>query len=278
MKRSPPHLQPVSLRIRPAQFEPAYGLLGRLAVRHGYSTSRAFVADMGFGIADFVHDLECGRRLTELALLTRVAETSLIATTMITDRKGILRIGSERVSVKANHLAINGAGRMCPRCLQSDLEMRDGPIGCRPHRRVWWDLAGVVSCPYHGVLLLHVCPNCGNRPSRLPASPRYCKCGHDLTAATSLSLDDADLTADRYLIGRLERVGTSTHPLLDRMPLHDAALAMLQIGQAVMFGARGLRSKRRFSEPLLQAKAASIGFRETLSRTYGSADSLESIE
>lgn len=262
MKRPSPHLQPLPLRVRPAQFEPAYGLLGRLAVRHGYSTSRAFVADMSFGIADFVHDLECGRRVTELALLTKVTETALVAATMITDRKGVLRIGSEWVSVTANHLAISGTGRVCPHCLWADLETRDGPIACRPHRRVWWDLAGVVSCPCHGVLLLHVCPNCGNCPSRLPASPRYCKCGHDLAGSITPSLDDADLTSDRYLIGRLGGGETSTHPLFDRMPLHAAALAMLQIGQAVMFGARGIRFKRRFNQPALQAKIASIGFRE----------------
>lgn len=94
MKALPPSLRPIPLRVRPAPFEPAYGLLGRLAVRHGYSTSRAFVADMAFGIADFVHELECGRRLAELACLAGLAEATLAASTMVTDQAGIC--GSER--------------------------------------------------------------------------------------------------------------------------------------------------------------------------------------
>lgn len=262
MKALPPNLRPIPLRVRPAPFEPAYGLLGRLAVRHGYSASRAFVADMAFGIADFVHELECGRRLAELACLAGLAKATIAASTMVTDQAGILWIGTERVDVAANHRAVSAAGRVCPCCLRIDLETRDGPEVCRPHRRIWWDLTGVVSCPVHGVLLLDVCPNCGSSPSRVPTSPRHCRCGHDLAGLATLPLDDADLMADRYLVGRLGGVGASAHPLFDRMPLHDPALAMLRIGRAGLLGARGLPFRKDITEPALWAKMASIGFRE----------------
>lgn len=265
MKRPPFHLQPIPLRVRPALFEPAYGLLGRLAVRHGHSISQAFVTEMAFGIPDFLHEVECGRRLAELARLTRTAEATIAASTLVTDPTGTLWIGTERISATASHHAVSAAGRVCPHCLRADIEMRDGPVTCRPHRRVWWDLVGVVSCPLHKVLLLHICPNCGMHPSRAPASPRYCRCGHDLIRLTGSHLDDTDLAADRYLIGRLGVVAASRHSFLDHMPLHDAALAMLRIGQAAALGARGVRFKNHMIEPTLRAKLASIGFREALS-------------
>lgn len=265
MKRPPPHLRPLPLRVRAAPFEPAYGLLGRLAIRHGHSTSQAFVVEMAFGIPDFLHEIECGRHLAELACLIRSAEATIAASTLVTDPTGTLRIGAERISVTANHRAVSAVGRICPHCLRADLEMRDGPVTCRPHRRVWWDLAGVVSCPLHKVLLLHVCPGCGTHPSRVPASPRYCRCGQDLIGLTGSPLDDADLAADRYLIGRLGVVAASTHPLLDRMPLHDAAVAMLRIGQAAVLGARVTRFRNDKIDPMLRAKLASAGFREALS-------------
>ncbi len=222
MKALPPNLRPIPLRVRPAPFEPAYGLLGRLAVRHGYSASRAFVADMAFGIADFVHELECGRRLAELACLAGLAKATIAASTMVTDQAGILWIGTERVDVAANHRAVSAAGRVCPCCLRIDLEMGDGPESCRPHRRIWWDLTGVVSCPVHGVLLLDVCPNCGSSPSRVPTSPRHCRCGHDLAGLATLPLDDSDLMADRYLVGRLGASTVRSHALARRRPGYAA--------------------------------------------------------
>ncbi|CAO3435709.1 TniQ family protein [Azospirillum doebereinerae] len=257
-------LQPVPLRVRPAPFEPAYGLLGRLAVRHGYVTTRLFVADMGFGIADFVHELECGRRLAELARLTRCAKAAIAASTLVTDQTGTLRIGAVRISVTANHRAVSGAGRVCPDCLRADLETRDGPAACRPHRRVWWDLTGVMSCPLHGVLLVNVCPDCGSRPSRAPASPRYCRCGHDFAGLTTRPLEVSDRVADHYLVGRLGGVATMIHPLFDRMPVHEAALSMLRIGRANLLGSRGLSFKNDTTEPALWAKMASIGFQEAV--------------
>ncbi|KAA1053077.1 hypothetical protein [Azospirillum argentinense] len=68
--------------------------------------------------------------------------------------------------------------------------------------------------------------------------------------------------ADRYLVGRLGGVRASAHPLFDRMPLHDAALAMLRIGRAGLLGARGLPLRKDITDPALWAKMASIGFRE----------------
>jgi hypothetical protein len=253
------------LRVRFAHFEPAYGLLGRLAVRHGYSTSRRFVSEMSFGIRSFVHDVENGRRLAELALLTGIPEPAFRASTRFVDESGAMFIGRELLNARVDNKVLSTVGRVCPDCLRADLEEREGPIGCRPHRRVWWDLRAVTTCPIHGVLLIDTCPACGGQLSRELAAPRYCRCGFDLSGQVPDTLDPLDLTADRYLVGRLGGVERSTHALLDRMPLHVAATAMIRIGRVALVGARGLSKKGDTIEPVMQARMASLGHRMSAS-------------
>ena len=249
------------LRVRSAPFEPAYGLLGRLAVRHGYSSSRQFVSEMSFGIPNFVHEVENGRRLAELALLTGVPEPFIRASTRFVDESGAMFIGRELINTRALNSVICVAGRVCPDCLRADLKECEGPIACRPYRRVWWDLAAVTACPVHGGLFIHKCPVCGAPLSRMVASPQYCRCGCDLSEQVSARINPSDVTADHYLVGRLDGVERSTHALLDRMPFQVAALAMIRIGRASLAGARGLSKKSDKLEPAIQAKMASLGYR-----------------
>jgi len=254
-------LSRLPLRVRFASFEPAYGLLGRLAVRHGYSTSREFASEISLGIRNFVHDVENGRCLAELALLTGIPEAVIRASTRYVDESGAMFIGGELLHARDDHKASSAAGRVCPDCLRADLDEREGSMACRPHRRVWWDLTAVTACPIHGALLIGTCRACGGRLSRELASPRYCRCGCDLSELCSVALEPSDLAADRYLVGRLGGVERSTHALLDSMPLHIAALAMIRIGRASLVGARGLSKKGDRIEPAMQARMASLGYR-----------------
>ncbi|MGY0714726.1 TniQ family protein [Azospirillum argentinense] len=249
------------LRVRPVPFEPAYGLLGRVAVRHGHTSTSEFISEMAIGIPNFVHEIENGRRLVELALLSGVPETRIRASTLCVDENGAMFIGSKLISARVSNRICCGAGRVCPGCLRVDLKERAGPMACRPHRRTWWGLTAVTSCPLHGLLLIDACPACGVQLARRQASPRFCRCGCDLADQGSVSLEPSDLVADRYLVGRLGGVDRVGHPLLDRMPFQTAALAMLRIGRVTLAGARGMSKKGDNVEPAMQARMASLGFR-----------------
>lgn len=135
------------LRVRFASFEPAYGLLGRLAVRHRYSLTKRFVFEMSLGIRNFVSEVENGRHLAELALLTGIPEAAIRASTRFVTESGATFIGCELVNMRVDPKAISAVGRVCPDCLRADLNECEGPLACRPHRRVWWDLSAVTACP-----------------------------------------------------------------------------------------------------------------------------------
>ena len=55
-----PSLERLGLRVRAAPFEPAYGLLGRLAIRHGYLSSQKFIVELSLGIPNLWHDIVVG--------------------------------------------------------------------------------------------------------------------------------------------------------------------------------------------------------------------------
>ena len=118
------------LRVRPVPFEPAYGLLGRVAVRHGHTSTSEFISEMAIGIPNFVHEIENGRRLVELALLSGVPETRIRASTLCVDENGAMFIGSELISARVSNRISCGAGRICPGCLRVDLKECAGPMAC----------------------------------------------------------------------------------------------------------------------------------------------------
>ena len=90
--------------------------------------------------------------------------------------------------------------RWCPCCWQDDL--RRTPSGRHAHwnihRRFWWDVAAVGTCPLHHVRLEGSCPICRTGVTWAAGSLTRCRNGHSLLACDGARVPPATTLADAY--------------------------------------------------------------------------------
>lgn len=212
------------LRVRRGRFETAVSLLNRQSIRSGYP--------------DMDHLL---RRVPGLPRKGRYTMPHLVAIAARVNgcderelaASSVARVGSSfeigGASVLSGRAAIQG--RVCVGCLREDAEC--APEWRRPWSpflRDWWQVAQVASCPRHLMPLIGSCPACGDPiDMRRPAAAR-CRCGSDLLAIETEPMIDADVRADAYLLGRIERGPSGSVPLLDALSFGSAAGLMLNLG------------------------------------------------
>jgi len=137
------------------------------------------------------------------------------------------------------------ARRWCPRCWDDDLRRpRSGRHAhWNVHRRFWWDVAAVRTCPVHHVLLAAACPTCGVDVTWEAGSLTRCRNGHPLLACEGVEVAPGTTLADAYVVGRLGGMPRTEVPILDGLTLAEACDAMERLGVARHGGADGALSK-----------------------------------
>ena len=224
------------LRVERRPGEPAYGLLARLTVRHNCSSPQELIDQLHGCQRHFVREVQAGRFLNELARLSGFSEPIIRSSTIIRDRSKRVTLGRTIISETGTIASTTSYGRICSLCLQDDIQRLSGLPKCRPWRRTWWDIAGVSSCPKHGIALTTTCPSCRHSLSRKALSPRFCRCGFDLLRCIPDDSAMMIIMADVYLVGRLGFAPVPKHPFLDRFHVDDTATLMVHLGRAVFWG------------------------------------------
>jgi len=150
--------------------------------------------------------------------------------------------------------------RWCPACWADDLARP--PEGRLPfwnvHRRFWWGITSVETCPIHRVRLRETCPACDGAVRWTVGRMLSCGQGHDLLACAADPLDREDVLADAYVVGRLGAAPRVSVPLLDGIPLADAVDVMQRLGAAAVDGPFGSFAKLPAER---RPAAMSAGFR-----------------
>lgn len=248
----------LALRVRPAPFEPGWALFNRLALRHGCKSRVEFALQVPLvERADFVTQMERGRRFHDIALLSGVMLETLLRNSITQTDDGSL-LARELVGRSGNNGVTCDFARICPDCLQADIEEREGPIDCRPWRRSWWDVAKISSCPRHGRALLSSCPSCQRRFRRSDLSPTQCECGYRLLAEITERIGTAARIGDAYLVGRLGDGPRVTHSFLDSLKFADAAEIMQWVGSVSRWGRSAVSWSRQ--RPAERARTMAVGF------------------
>lgn len=249
---------PIALRVRPAPFEPGWALFNRLALRHGCERRLEFARQVPLiDRADFVLQMERGRRFPDIARLSGVPLETLLHNSIRQAEDGPVLVG-ELIGRSANLGVSCDFARVCPDCLQSDIETLEGPVACRPWRRSWWDVAKISSCPRHGRVLLCECPAC-NRPLRRSfLSPARCERGHDLSKEQTEYIAPKDAVGDAYLVGRLGDGPRIPHAFLDGLAFADAAEIMQWVGSVARWGRRIVSWRQQ--DPAERTRTMAAGF------------------
>lgn len=248
----------LALRVRAAPFEPAWALFNRLVLRHDCDSRLEFAQQVPLvDRTDFVLQMERGRRFKDIAQLSGVPlETLIRNSTTQTDDGSVL--AGELVGRSGNRAVTCDFARLCPSCLRSDIEEREGPVECRPWRRSWWDIAKISSCPVHSQALLSDCPACGHRLRRSQLSPARCECGCNLLEVRTDGIAAEATIGDAYLVGRLGGGRRIHHAFLDGVEFADAAEIMQWVGSVARRG-RKIVSWRR-QGPAERARTMAAGF------------------
>lgn len=171
------------LTVRLAEWEPAWAILNRLAVRRGQPDACAYIQRIRNCPTWVAGEVARGRCLEVIADLSGVPLRDIERWTPHVTEQGTV-LGSALVTAtdRFNNGVRLGTGRgvVCPACLIEDRETRGGPEECRGYRRSWWTIADFQACPVHQHLLLSRCPGCDARQHRINVRPDLCSCGHDL--------------------------------------------------------------------------------------------------
>lgn len=271
-------LERLPLRIRPAPHEPAYGILNRLALRHGFDTVRQFIAHLPIAPRAFAIEVLHGHALPELAALSGIDEATIRVSTLTFGESGLERLRSDG-EFKLGNRNLRSCGRVCCSCLREDVLERPGAEMSRPHRRVWWDWPDIDVCPAHRLLLLKECPICKATLTTHLLSPRYCQCGFDLATLDGPQVDVSDVAACDYLVQRVISAKSEPAGPLDQMTIDNAAIAILQVGRAALFGSKTPSPETWRSLPRERIRVASAGlnaFREWPGRFHAILDGMVS--
>ncbi|WP_157284893.1 TniQ family protein [Bradyrhizobium yuanmingense] len=232
--------------------EPAYALASRLARRNGVNSLESFGGDHGIPLREILH----GHRNAEIAVLAGAKLFELDKATFRIAGKG------ERIWINNEVLHrddwSHASLRICPNCLQGDLERQDSRRDFLPHIRSWWNLVRISVCPIHAVELVE-CDR-ADAPSlknghlqfdvRFAAGPQC-----DFTKLRPKRI--ADVRAETYILGRLGFMARLRSPVLDGLPLWNAIRLMDRMGAVAAAGIRGYTS---FGGSVDQREALAAGY------------------
>lgn len=150
--------------------------------------------------------------------------------------------------------------RWCPACWKDDLA--SAASGRHPHwnihRRHWWDVTAIGSCPIHDVALKGDCPTCGVAIGWHDGSLTRCKEGHSLLVCEAVTVAPDEKGADAYLVGRLGGMPRIPCAALDELTLAAAVEVMERLGLASLGEDEGIDALR---ERLGRGRLLAEGFR-----------------
>lgn len=131
--------------------------------------------------------------------------------------------------------------RWCPKCWEEDLRApADRQARWNIHRRFWWDVQAISTCPFHKVQLLKSCPACDPELERPVGwhhgSLTRCTRGHSLLRCESQAVTEDDAAADLYIVGRLTGARQIGSDFLDALPLDLALSVIKRFGIAAVHG------------------------------------------
>ncbi len=187
----------LSLRLPRIRGEPAHGLIGRLAARHGRGDVGAFASACGLSL----RSLLAGRGATMLARLVGIEADGLGHFSPDIDASSrTVRLGGERIALGDWSVS---SRRWCCGCLAEDrsaASARGEPESFHMHHRCWWDVRSITSCPRHGTPLRETCASCGRRQGW---GGRIDRCGCGTSLLSMVEDRGADRVSDAFLAGRI---------------------------------------------------------------------------
>ena len=205
---------PYPARVEHMTDEPSYGLLIRTAVHNGairpYSVFRKFGAKGGMGPSTI--------SVEDVAEACKADVESLRRATPVVDPARAVVMGE--VFNRRHFSAISK--RWCPGCLA---EAR--------YHRVWWDIAPITTCPFHGVDLVSRC-QCDASLRTVVHFHDHCRKGHDLALVSAPPAPPGSLLVDGYLVRRM--LGQKDHglPHLDASSTEDVIELSAKLGRALL--------------------------------------------
>lgn len=231
------------LTVRRRDFEPASGIIRRLAVRAGYGCPTRFLHSVKYCPTSVLGHFDRGQSLDILGRMSGFGASWITASTLVSASDGTYLNG---VKVTQTDRSLNGIvpsrGRICQLCLIEDRDCLAGPDECRAFRRVWWDLREFEGCPKHRIPLLNQCPKCERPLLPYLVRPDMCSCGYDLTKA--IKGETVSDSAEYELL--LMALGSAPPVWATGLSLRAAASIALRIGAMHFFGPH-LKELRSFS-------------------------------
>lgn len=186
-----------ALRVPAAPDEPSYGLIARLAWRHGRFDVRGFASSCGLPL----RSLLAGNCVSALASAALVDGDALRLSTPVHDiRRRLVKLRGETLRTIDHSVA---SRRWCPGCLSDDLHASASASAsgvAMARHCFWWDVAAIETCPRHGCRIEDTCARCGARANWDHAPLHACRCGAKL-----------------YGEGRTQPVGSFSRYLHDRL-------------------------------------------------------------
>jgi len=245
----------LSLRVPFRKEEPAYALLGRLALRYGHVSLRSFATCLDL----LKTPLYSSEIVSDVAMLAGIDPNELAKWSLVRVSRHKYRY---RDFTFGRWKWILGRRRSCPGCIHDDLSdphAPDRPWMC--NRRFWWDFRAIDCCPIHRTWLLDACPKCKEVFGTDYTNVRYCSCGYDLASYVPEALSKSDCAIDEFILSGLLGLPHSGLGPLDTMPFVAAIVAISGLGSAEVLH-RGEKFEFVNRERRLECKmAAGVLFR-----------------
>ncbi|BBU63065.1 hypothetical protein MSC49_30000 [Methylosinus sp. C49] len=230
---------PLRLRAPRLPIESAQGHLMRMFEINGEPWSRERFRSRGLNLAEFMlGDVDASLR----AFIGADPADFAASTARVISKKQVLVAGE----ILHRDDWTTRTRRWCPACWRQDFS--DETIvarspGWRVHRRFWWDVASVLTCPIHAVRLEVACPTCGDPLTWESGGLTMCRNRHGLLDCRPVAVPPAHVRADAYIVGRLGGAPRVAVPFLDRLSLREARDVMGHLGAAAVDGAFGALGK-----------------------------------
>jgi hypothetical protein len=231
------------LWIVPAQDEPAYGMLIRLAERNGLRARNHVSSLTGLS----VRDLRRGVGIDRLATVLQCNEAEIRHSTPLI-KNGAIELRGDKIACASE--VKSTSRRLCPECVNESA-----------YHRFWFDFEFVSTCPNHKRLLIDVC-SCGQKLGWSDVNIRKCRqCRDgDVIRIADMHPRQEMVELDRWILGRLGVVMAPDVSVLEALPLRRALDILSQIGILEIGGYRKHWTEARDLN-LTVADVRSRGFR-----------------
>lgn len=203
-------------------------------------------------------DLLNGKYTDILRALSDQDPSSFIATTPISRSTKVVEIAGREIH---RFEFTTFQRRWCPACFREDLDNTDLKARTpqwRVHRRWWWNMTSIRSCPIHHARLERVCPECGVNLEWGAGTLTTCRNGHSFLECRLVEVSAEDVVADEWLLARLQNRERKPVPLLDEISYSDAVRMLEVVGQAAIYGPKSSISNTPEDE---RGAVLSAGFR-----------------